>query len=95
MKRRLLDTHAFLCWLSSDDTLGSQSQKLIADTVNDVIISAATVWEIEIKRQLASSPHRKILNLSSSSVGSYHYRSLYFTHNRQGDCLYIIEIRLS
>jgi PIN domain nuclease of toxin-antitoxin system len=52
MKRLLLDTHAFLWWLSGDNTLGSQSQKLIADTDNEIIVSAATVWEIEIKRQL-------------------------------------------
>jgi len=52
MRRLLLDTHAFLWWLSGDTSLGHQSQEFIADTTNQINISAATVWEIEIKRQL-------------------------------------------
>jgi PIN domain nuclease of toxin-antitoxin system len=46
----LLDAHAVLWWLADDDTLDAQARAAIADPTNDVLVSAATVWEIAIKR---------------------------------------------
>lgn len=48
----LLDAHALLWWLADDAELATQARDAIADPFNDVLVSAATVWEIEIKRQL-------------------------------------------
>jgi len=48
----LLDAHALLWWLADDATLGAAARSAIASPVNDVLVSAATVWEIEIKRAL-------------------------------------------
>ena len=48
----LLDTHAALWWLSDDERLGSSSAKLIADPSSQVLLSAAVVWEVAIKRSL-------------------------------------------
>ncbi len=50
MRRLLLDTHILLWWLSDDENLGEQAKKMIADTRNEVFISAATTWEIAIKK---------------------------------------------
>ena len=50
--RLLLDAHALLWWLADDSELGSEARALIADPTNDVLVSAATVWEISIKRAL-------------------------------------------
>jgi len=52
MKRLLLDTHTFLWWLADDTVLGDSCRKLICDGNNEVYISAATTWEISIKRRL-------------------------------------------
>lgn len=52
MKRLLLDTHAFIWWIAGDDSLGPVARAQIADTHNQIFISAATVWEMAIKRQL-------------------------------------------
>ena len=46
----LLDAHALLWWLAGDRTLSAAAARSIADPMNDVIVSAATVWEIEVKR---------------------------------------------
>ncbi|MGV6807163.1 MAG: type II toxin-antitoxin system VapC family toxin, partial [bacterium] len=51
MKRLLLDSHVFLWWLS-DESLSTDAKSLIADERNQVFVSAATVWEISIKRAL-------------------------------------------
>jgi len=48
----LLDTHAALWWLGDDDRLGAVSKDLLGDASNDVLLSAAVVWEVAIKRSL-------------------------------------------
>ena len=48
----LLDSHAFLWWLADDPALSSGARSAVADPTNLVLVSAATVWEIEIKRSL-------------------------------------------
>jgi PIN domain nuclease of toxin-antitoxin system len=50
--RLLLDTHAFLWWISDDDRLSERAGEVIADGANDVYISAASAWEIAIKAGL-------------------------------------------
>jgi len=50
--RLILDAHALLWWLADDPALGSAARDLISDPANEVIVSAATVWEISIKRAL-------------------------------------------
>lgn len=52
MKRLLLDTHVFIWWISKDPQLGINSRRAITDGNNMVYISAASVWEISIKRAL-------------------------------------------
>jgi PIN domain nuclease of toxin-antitoxin system len=46
----MLDAHALLWWLADDPQLDSAAMRSIADPANDVLVSAATVWEIEVKR---------------------------------------------
>ncbi len=48
----MLDAHALLWWLADDPTLSRPARAAIRTPVNDVIVSAASVWEIEIKRAL-------------------------------------------
>jgi PIN domain nuclease of toxin-antitoxin system len=48
----LLDAHALLWWLGDDATLQPAARAAIASPANDILVSAATVWEIEIKRAL-------------------------------------------
>ena len=48
----LLDAHALLWWLVDDPALERAARASIADPANDVLVSAATVWELEIKRAM-------------------------------------------
>lgn len=50
MRRLLLDTHAFLWWLSDDPALGAEVRKMIGEPRNQVLVSAASIWEISIKQ---------------------------------------------
>jgi len=49
--RLLLDTHALLWWLA-DEGLSSRTRDAIADPANLVAVSAASAWEIAIKKAL-------------------------------------------
>lgn len=46
----LLDTHAFLWWLDDSPKLGPQARAAIGDGGNAVFVSAASAWEIAVKR---------------------------------------------
>lgn len=48
--RILLDTHILLWWLGDDPVLPAPAAAAIADADNEVIVSAASAWEIAIKK---------------------------------------------
>jgi PIN domain nuclease of toxin-antitoxin system len=48
----LLDTHVFLWWDRQDPALNDHARDAIEEPRNSVFISAASVWEIAIKRRL-------------------------------------------
>lgn len=50
--RLLLDTHAFVWWLTDDRRLGAEARQRIADERALVHVSAAVLWEIAIKSAL-------------------------------------------
>ncbi len=50
--RLLLDTHVLLWALAESPELARDLRRKIADPSNDVLVSAASVWEIAIKKRL-------------------------------------------
>lgn len=50
--RLLLDTHILLWWLIGDRRLPKSLAKALAAPENDVAVSAASIWEVVIKRML-------------------------------------------
>jgi len=50
--RALLDTGAFLWFISDSDRLSMNARNCIADLENELILSVASLWEIAIKSSL-------------------------------------------
>ena len=50
--RLLLDTHTFLWWLSGSERLSVRARDAIADEANEILVSAASAWEITAKHRL-------------------------------------------
>lgn len=48
----LFDTHAFLWWADEPDRLSTKASEIIQDKRNVLILSLASVWELQIKIQL-------------------------------------------
>ena len=46
--KALLDTHAFLWWLSDDHRLSDDGRNVIADGANDLFLSAASAYELAV-----------------------------------------------
>lgn len=50
--RALLDTHAFIWWVTDDSQLSSTARSVIGDPNNVLFLSSASAWEIIIKVRL-------------------------------------------
>jgi PIN domain nuclease of toxin-antitoxin system len=48
----LLDTHAALWWLADDQRFSTDAARVLTDETNQVLLSAAVLWEAAIKRSL-------------------------------------------
>lgn len=55
----LLDTHIVLWWLTEPEKIHAKAQKTIRDRANDMFVSAATFWEMAIKKSIGrlTLPH--------------------------------------
>lgn len=52
----LLDTHVWLWWNTEPERISKTAYRQIADVRNEVFLSAASVWEMAIKRKLGKLP---------------------------------------
>jgi PIN domain nuclease of toxin-antitoxin system len=103
----LLDTHVWLWWNTEPERLSSAVLKQIADHRNQVFLSAASIWEMAIKRGLGKLPIPEAVgayvtrrlaadNVESLSVSAEHaaaVETLDRLHNDPFDRLLIVQAR--
>lgn len=63
-RRLLLDTHVWIWWYVGDARLGRKARSLIKDA-SDVHVSAASAWEMAIKRRLGTLAFDDPLDLAT------------------------------
>jgi len=68
----LLDTHVLLWWLAGHSTIDSTARSAIAEPTSRVVASAASAWEIAVKRALGKleAPGDLPAALSASRIES-------------------------
>ncbi len=54
--RFLLDTHALLWWWTDDPALPASARDRIANPKNEIVVSAASAWEVTTKARLGKLP---------------------------------------
>jgi PIN domain nuclease of toxin-antitoxin system len=59
--RLLLDTHALIWWLAGDRQLSAVARGAIGDAANEVLVSAASAWEITTKFRIGKLPEAALL----------------------------------
>lgn len=69
----LLDTHVFLWWDRQDKALNAATRALIADPANQVLVSAASIWEIAIKRRFGKLDFR---GSAAAAIGANGFQEL-------------------
>ncbi len=52
----LLDTHALIWWLAGNPKLPPLAREAMEDDANEVLVSAASAWEIAAKHRLGRLP---------------------------------------
>ena len=78
--RLLLDTHAFLWWLAGNRRLSPAARRAVDDTSNDVVVSAATAWEIATKHRVGKLPEAEAVALDvTGSIASQGFDELAIT----------------
>jgi PIN domain nuclease of toxin-antitoxin system len=72
--RVLLDTHTLLWAVDDPARLGPSAASTLRDLANDLLVSAATVWELAIKVGLhkltLSQPYRLWMNQALADLGA-------------------------
>jgi PIN domain nuclease of toxin-antitoxin system len=72
--RLLLDTHALIWAVDQPALLDSRARSALEDASSDVLISAATIWEIAIKTGLGkltlSVPYRDWMNRAIADLSA-------------------------
>jgi len=71
--RVLLDTHALIWYVDQDQLLSPDAHVAITNPANDLLLSAASIWEIAIKVGLGklslSMPYRQWMNRAIADLG--------------------------
>jgi PIN domain nuclease of toxin-antitoxin system len=68
----LLDSHALLWWLTDDPRLSEPAKRSLEDPANDVLVSAASIWELEIKRVVGrlDAPDDMLSTIDESEIST-------------------------
>jgi PIN domain nuclease of toxin-antitoxin system len=71
--RLLLDSHALIWYVDQDHLLTALAHAAITDPANDLLLSAATVWELAIKtgqkKLTLSLPYRQWMDKAIADLG--------------------------
>jgi PIN domain nuclease of toxin-antitoxin system len=89
----LLDTHVFLWWDRADRALNADARALIADTNNQVFVSAASIWEIGIKRRLGKLEFRGAAVAAIGANDAEAAGALAWQHNDPFDRMLVAQAR--
>jgi PIN domain nuclease of toxin-antitoxin system len=57
----VLDTHAYVWAVTAPDRLSAPAREAVTDPANELLVSAATVWEMAIKHQAGRWPEAEVL----------------------------------
>ncbi len=60
--KALLDTQALLWWFGDDASLSAKAKRAISSADNEILVSAASVWEISIKNKSGKLEAQELLD---------------------------------
>jgi PIN domain nuclease of toxin-antitoxin system len=82
----LIDTHLLLWWLNNSPQLPANALPLIADPLNTIFVSVATVWEISIKQALGKIELPSNFDQALATSG-FEMLAIQAAHARAASCI--------
>ena len=80
MVRTLLDTHAFLWWISDSRRLSGAARRAIENDANAIFVSAASAWEITTKHRIGKLARAEAVALDvTGSIAGQGFEDLAIT----------------
>lgn len=78
----LLDTHTFIWAVQNDNRLPNDLKELINNRANDVFVSIASLWEIEIKhlKRPNEMPEGSKIFMNALSVSDFRLLPVHYDH---------------
>ena len=67
--RLLLDSHALIWWFAGDPQLSVPARRAVEDEENNVLVSAASAWEIATKHRIGKLPEALVLSQPRNRKG--------------------------
>ena len=64
----ILDTHTLLWWLGDDPAMSGAARNAVADTANEILVSAASAMEVVTKHRLGKLPFAAVLAQNFEAV---------------------------
>ncbi|HXW25321.1 MAG TPA: type II toxin-antitoxin system VapC family toxin [Xanthobacteraceae bacterium] len=64
----LIDTHTLFWWVTDDPKLSSRAREILLTTDNEVLVSAATAWELATKARFGKWPQAAYLAANIKDV---------------------------
>ena len=74
--RVLLDTQALFWWFDNFPAVSPKARRTIAGTGNEVIVSAASVWELAIKTKIGKLNAQPLLDRLEENLAEQGFRNL-------------------
>lgn len=71
--RLLLDTHALLWWIEGNPRLSTTEQAAIGDAANEVLVSAASAWEITTRHRIGKLCGAAVVDSRPAAFGQYQF----------------------
>lgn len=66
--RLLLDSHVLVWWLAGDEQLSLPARAAIADSANEVFVSAVSAWQIATKHRVGQMPRAGFLTGDAGAI---------------------------
>ncbi len=77
--RAIADSHTLVWWLQDDPHLSKSARRILSNPANEILVSAATAWELAIKNRSGKLQVQPLLDRFEEILGEEGFETLQIT----------------